>query len=273
MEELLLTIDNAEFKAEFEGFNHPLKLSAQNSASLVLQPWTFEDHFKAMDASCIFPESGPQWDQQEYLRFFTEKQDIHQGQVDQYSPAILWWASGGTGHAEPQSNIDHTLVQSDSNFFKIHTLNFREYLQVEKASSVSKDGELYTNPIRFLEEMTRLSVKESSIPIHQANAWETRILLEVSSQINQMPGFNTSPQNHILQTVEDDDLFRITLLSQNFGLTYKEVLNLPAWEFNYLEKRLNEILPKKRSYQGNVVSSPGNLSQFPDSVVIQVEDD
>ncbi len=270
-----LTIDGIEFSADLNGFDSSAKIHHPDGSSLELLPWTFSEHFNALHQSSLFPETGPQWDMDSYLTLFGERQNISREQLQHFKPAILWWASGGSNTIECTNNDSGISVSVNGSAITVSELSTFGEMTITQNSLMEQGESTYIHPVKYLEELLYSTVGMEKQELLQSHAELTRTLIEATLSLHSIPNFSESPKESFLDTLTDADLQRVSNVATVYGYSIKEILELPAWEFGKMERRLSVL---QRSSQSNASmsqlrSQKPRMQDFPDAVVIHVEDD
>ncbi|WP_342374035.1 hypothetical protein NVS55_21740 [Myxococcus stipitatus] len=249
------------------------EVEASTGGRFQLHPWSFDSHLRALGVHAWLDGAGMSFDAEGFASDVLRGSGVPESLFTELTPLALWWALGGARESS-LGTLPEGWVQAGDVRARLRPWTFSERARVvEESLTLEPDGTRELNLERYLRAMLAVSVVEivPAVPMDTLDGASTTALLEAVVAIN------TGDERNEDQTLRTPGaqarvLAEVTLkLCRALGWTPSQVWATPAAEVDRLLAllRLTEAhtpapAPKRRTPR---------LSDFPDAVVIQVEDD
>ncbi|TSC34243.1 hypothetical protein [Corallococcus sp. Z5C101001] len=257
-----IEIDGLCFRVHLGGPTGPLELETTAGEHFRLRPWGFDAHLRALDQHTRVDAAGRTFDSEGFARDVLRDSGVPESKFDELAPLALWWASGGARSGPVPA--------------RLRPWTYSERSRALEESVVSRpDGTRELSLDRYLRAMLQASVVTLEPPGATLSALDgpsTAALLEEVVALNQ-GGERVEDQTVKSAGREARALAQITLrLCKALGWTPSQVWATPAAEVDRLLALLQLTEPPTPAPAPAPVSRRPRLSDFPDAVVIQVED-
>lgn len=255
-----LEIDGRSFRVHPAGITGPLEVETRTGERFWLRPWGFDAHLRALDQHTRVDASGRTFDSGGFACDVLRDSGVPESKFDELAPVALWWASGGGRSGAVQA--------------RLRPWTYSERSKALEESLVTRpDGARELSLDRYLRAMLRASVVTLEPPgatVEALDGPSTAALLEEVVALNQ-GGERVEDETVRSAGREARELARVTLrLCGALGWTPSQVWATPAAEVDRLLALLQ--LTEVPSPAPAPVPRRPRLSDFPDAVVIQVED-
>ncbi|MFY1825609.1 hypothetical protein ACN47A_06840 [Myxococcus fulvus] len=273
--EISIEIDGRRFHLHTEGSSRSIEVEVATGERIALQRWGFGAHLRALDAHARMEGAGLDFDAEGFALDVLRDSGVAESCFTELAPLALWWALCGL-HEPSVGVLPEGWWQVGEVRARLRPWTFAERTQVlEESLVVLADGARELNLERYLRGMLDASVVERvpAAPLESLDGATTAALLEAVVRVN---ADSASPEDRLLESSGEQArvLAEVTLkLCRALGWTPAQVWATPAAEVDRLLTMLKLTEPPAPPPRQAPASRALRLSDFPDAVVIQVEDD
>jgi len=268
----IVDVDGLRYAVRFRGFGEELEIVAPVAARLV--PWTLSAHLAMLDRDVRAQGDGCQLDTGSFCAaVLAGVPEEHHRALE---PLALWWATCG-GEA-PVPEDDGEFVRCGPVRVRLRPWTLFERSRALSAAVRERDGERAFHPGRYLGEMARACLVEVERGLPQGELpGAVPLLCALVDKNVSRPDEDAEPDDDA-EDVGDEHLTQVTLrLCQALGWTPERVWSTPAAEVDRLLRLLDgdgvSFVSFRKNGTKETPSPPRRLSEDPEAVVIQVEDD
>lgn len=271
MEPVVIDVDGRHFSVFREGPGAPLHVKTSRGEDLRWPPVRLDDHLRALENHVFTNERGLSFDREGFCATLLEAAGVAPELFEELAPLMLWWAAGAAdGEVEP--GIDEAgWIDLGAGRVKLRPWTWVERDKATRESTtILPNGAQQFSLEQYMQAMIRCSV------VDLAPHGSTLDDVTASRLVDAVVAVNTSggrDEDRILSAGDaaGQALAQTTLqLCKMLGWTPSQVWSLPAAELDRLRAmlRLTEMaaVPAARTTRST------GLADFPDAVVIQVED-
>lgn len=268
-----LEIDGRTFHLHPGVSSGALEVECSTGERLALHPWSFEAHLRALDLHARLDGAGLAFDADGFAADVLRNSGVPESLHAELAPLALWWASGGAQEPSP-GTLPPGWVQAGAVRARLRPWTFSERSRALEESLTSQpDGSRELSLERYLRSMLSSSVVEHfpTAPLETLDGASTAALLDAVVALN--AGDERDEDRTMRASGKQARvLAEVTLkLCRALGWTPSQVWATPAAEVDRLLAMLQ--LTEPGAPAPAPTSRPRRLSDFPDAVVIQVEDD
>jgi hypothetical protein len=268
----LVEVDGRRFTVRIGGPSEPMEVETEAGERVPLLPWALDDHLRALDRRVDAASGEIRFDHEGFARDVLARSGVRPELFDELAPLALWWAAGkarrsageeSSGAAEGFVNVGRTIA-------KIRPWTFGERARaLAKSVVLRSDDAKELNLERYLRAMLEASVVALDPP-------DTAMIDDASALLDAVAALNAAGEREEDRMVRAGDpagkaLARATLrVGRALGFTPSQVWGLPAPEID----RIVLLLDETEAKAPGPGASPrrGSLADFPDAVIIHVED-
>ncbi|MFY2563360.1 hypothetical protein ACN469_37545 [Corallococcus terminator] len=268
-----LEIDGHTFHLHPGVSSGAMEVECSTGERLALHPWSFEAHLRALDLHAWLDGAGLAFDTAGFAFDVLRDSGVPESLHAELAPLALWWALGGAKEPSPVAPPPGW-VQAGDVRARLRPWTFSERSRALEDSLTSQpDGSKELSLERYLRSMLSVSVVECvpSAPLEAMDGASTAALLDAVVTLN---AGDERDEDRTLRASgkESRVLAEVTLkLCRALGWMPSQVWATPAAEVDRLLAMLQ--LTEPRAPTPAPTPRPRGLSDFPDAVVIQVEDD
>ncbi|MCP3060351.1 hypothetical protein LXT21_16340 [Myxococcus sp. K38C18041901] len=272
---LSIEIDGRRFHLHTHDSSRGIEVEVASGERVSLRRWGFGAHLRALDSHARLDGAGLDFDAAGFALDVLRDSGVPESCFGELAPLALWWALCGL--REPSVGaLPEGWWQAGEVRARLRPWTFAERTQVLEASLLMRaDGARELSLERYLRGMLDASVVEwvPAVALESLDGATTAALLEAVVSINAAPA---KAEDRMLEASDKQArvLAEVTLkLCRALGWTPAQVWATPASEVDRLLAMLKLTEPPVAPARQAPASRAMRLSDFPDAVVIQVEDD
>ncbi|GEN10463.1 hypothetical protein SAMN05443572_103367 [Myxococcus fulvus] len=270
-----IEIDGRRFHLHTDDSSRSIEVEVATGERIPLWRWGFGAHLRALDSHARLEGAGLDFDAEGFALDVLRDSGVPESCFTELAPLALWWALCGL--REPSVGVlPEGWRQVGEVRARLRPWTFAERTQVLEASLVVlADGARELSLERYLRGMLDASVVECApaVALESLDGATTAALLEAVVSVN---AEFAAPEDRMLEASGKQArvLAEVTLkLCRALGWTPAQVWATPASEVDRLLTMLKLTEPPAPPPRQAPASRAMRLSDFPDAVVIQVEDD
>ncbi len=270
----ILEVDGSQYPVHFQGFHEPLHVWTRSGERITLSPWTCGEHLRALGRHLRAEGPGLTLDERAFCGEVLARCEQGPTHEEELAPLALWWAVGG---GEPRTRPDPAgWLALASCRVRLRPWTCGERLRAQGRSlRAGSGGERSFDAGAYLAAMVEASVDLVEPPgarVETLDAESTVALLDAVVALN-VPGEWEE------QLADSEEAAAMTLrLCRELGWTPSQVWATPASEVDLLLRLLDRVRGGDQPAPAptptpRAPSRPPRLADFPDAIVIQIEDE
>jgi hypothetical protein len=269
----ILDVDEVAYPVHFQGFHQELHVWLRGGEHVSLRPWTCGEHLAALGRHLRPGAGGAALDPAAFCGEVLARDGLVGARAEELVPLALWWAAGG-GVAPVRAGADGW-VELGPCRARLRAWTYGERLRALAVSTREEaDGQRRFDTGRYLGAMLEASVKEvvpATCEVRGLDSASTVALLDAVVALN---------AGEVEATVSPEEAAVTLRLCRELGWTPSQVWATPAPEVDHLLRLLDAVqgprverpVPVAAPVARPVPASP-RLADFPDAIVIQIEDE
>lgn len=265
----ILDVDEVAYPVHFQGFHQPIHVWLRDGEQVSLRPWTCGEHLAALGRHLKPGAGGAVVDSAAFCGEVLARDGVVGERAEELGPLALWWAAGG-GVAAVKPGVDGW-VELGACRARLRPWTYGERLRALAVSTREEEGQKRFDTGRYLGAMLEASVKEvvpATCEVRGLDSASTVALLDAVVALN---------AGGAEETVSPEAAAVTLRLCRELGWTPSQVWATPAPEVDHLLRLLDAVQGSRAERPVPVVSRPApaspRLSDFPDAIVIQIEDE
>jgi hypothetical protein len=268
-----IQVDGRDFRIHLAGPDEPGEVEVSTGERIRLRRWGFDEHLRALDRHAWADGAGLQFDAGGFARDVLRDSGVPDALFDELAPVALWWATGGAAPRGARAEADGW-VRAGQVRARLRPWTFSERSQALGVSMTSRaDGSRELSLECYLRAMLAASVvalEPPGVELAALDGASAALLLDAVASLNHA-GERAEDLTVKSADGEARALAELTLrLCRALGWTPSQVWAAPAAEIDRLLALLQLTEPPPPAPAP--AARPPRLSEYPDAVVIQVED-
>lgn len=266
-----IQVDGRDYRVHLGGPGGAGEVEASTGARIRLRRWRFDEHLRALDRHAWADGAGLQFDAGGFAQDVLRDSGVPDELFDELAPVALWWATGGAAPRGAEAEADGW-VRAGAVRARLRPWTFSERAKALGASMTSQpDGSKELSLERYLRAMLAASVvalEPPGVELAALDGASAALLLDAVVSLNDA---GQRDEDATLKAADGEAraLAQVTLrLCRALGWTPSQVWAAPAAEID----RLMVLLQLTEAPTPAPAARPPRLSEYPDAVVIQVED-
>ena len=266
-EDRTITIDGTIYATDFQGFDTTMNARTAAGEQVELHPWPLQAHLGVLDDCVAATTQGLVLDSFEFGRRVLTHSGVAENAQAAFAPLALWWASGGEASA---AVLGGGWYQCGTVRVQLRPWTSGErFLALSRCASGERDGARFDLGayLRALLDASVVAV-QPPLSVDELDSGATHALLEAAVALN-----TAAPAASADSVPDTLEAARITLrLCRALGWTPTQVWATSAPEVDRLLTLLDRIETSGAATPSRLPRAP-TLADYPDAVVIRIEDD
>ncbi len=271
----IIEVDGRSYTVHFGGRGEPVEVETSAGERVRLRLWRFDEHLRALERHTQADEHGVQFAHEDFSRELLRDSGVPDPFLEELAPLALWWATGGNretaSRMEPEGWLRIGALR-----VRLRPWSFSERSRaMDESLTPRPDGSMELSLERYLRAMLTASVvalEPAGVELSMLDGATTAELLDAAVELN-TAGARDEDLRMKAADAGGRALAQATLrLCRALGWTPSQVWAAPAAEID----RLLAILHLTEALAPTPAPAPERrtpgLSDYPDAVVIQVED-
>lgn len=277
---LLIQVGDRAFVVHKGGPGEGLHVEASTGQALRLAPWRLDEHLDALDRHVDAGGGAIRFHDQGFAREVLARSNVPASLMDELTPLALWWAVGGEVSKDEGRDVREGWFAVEGVRANLRRWTFVERENAMASSMVERgDGAKEFKLARYLRAMLDASVVSLEPgPVGSLEGAAAMALLDAVAELN---AEGSGEADRLVRENGDAGraLAATTLrICKALGWTPSQVWATPAAEIDRIVAML-DVLEGPHVEQRSVapnrapVRRQASMADYPDAVVIQVEDD
>lgn len=274
MEAAVIQVDGRDFRVHLGGPGDAGEVETSTGERVRLRRWHLDEHLRALDRHAWVDEAGLRFDADGFAREVLWDSGVPEDLFAELAPVALWWAATGGAAARAGHESADGWVRAGAVRARLRPWTFAERSRALGGSMTSQaDGSRELSLERYLRAMLAASVvalEPAGMTLEMLDGGSAAGLLDAVVQLNDA---GRREEDVTLEAADREAraLAQVTLrLCRALGWTPSQVWATPAAEIDRLLALLQ--LTETPSAPPAPAARTPRLSEYPDAVVIQVED-
>lgn len=270
MEPVVIDVDGRCFSVSREGPGAALHVITSRGEGLRWPPVPLDDHLRALEMHVHADDRGLSFDQKGFCTTLLEAAGTPQELFEELEPLMLWWAAGGAD-GEMKSGIDEAgWMDLNGGRVKLRPWTWVERDQAMRESTMKlPNGGQQFSMEQYMRAMIRCSVMDVAPKGSTLDDVVAARLLDAVVAVNTTGGRDEDRMLSMGDAAGQALAQTTLLLCKVLGWMPSQVWSLPAAE---LDRLLAMLRMTEMGAPAARATRPRGLADFPDAVVIQVED-